>query len=285
MYGDNWIQELAKLESANEPCVMVTVLNERGSVPRGAGTKMLITADRLIATIGGGHLEHIATQVSRAMLEEKATEVKVDTFNLGARLGQCCGGMATLCFEPIGTRQRHLYLFGAGHVAKALVHVIATLDFDITWIDQREHEFPAHLPENIKQLVSDDPVGEVTFAHENSYFLVMTHNHQLDFDLTRAILDRGDSTYFGVIGSSTKRKKFDMRLRQRGYSDQQLAKMTSPIGIRHVPGKRPEEIAVSVAGELIAHYQQAEQSAPNNQGNTRSCETKPCITQQKQASI
>lgn len=283
MYSDNWIQELAKLESANEPCVMVTVLNERGSVPRGAGTKMLITADRLIATIGGGHLEHIATQVSRTMLEEKATEVKIDTFNLGARLGQCCGGMATLCFEPIGTRKRHLYLFGAGHVAKALVHVIATLDFEITWIDQRENEFPSQLPNSVEQLISDDPVGEVNFARENSYFLVMTHNHQLDFDLTRAILDRGDNAYFGVIGSSTKRKKFDMRLRQRGYSDNQLASMTSPIGISDIPGKRPEEIAISVAGELIAHYHQAELAETKTKEGRAQDDDLQHITQPKQA--
>ncbi|CCN49540.1 putative Xanthine dehydrogenase accessory protein XdhC [Vibrio nigripulchritudo MADA3029] len=258
MYNDNWIQELAKLEKANQACVMVTVLDERGSVPRGVGTKMLITEDRLIATIGGGHLEHLATQMARQMLEDKATDVNVETFNLGARLGQCCGGMATLCFEPIGTRKRHLYLFGAGHVAKALVNVVATLDFEITWIDQREHEFPSNTPANVEVLVSDDPVGEVNFAHENSYFLVMTHNHQLDFDLTRAILDREDSCYFGVIGSATKRKKFDMRLKQRGYKGSQLETMTSPIGLSDVPGKLPAEIAVSVAGELIAHYQAEE---------------------------
>ncbi|BCL73024.1 xanthine dehydrogenase accessory protein XdhC [Vibrio nigripulchritudo] len=258
MYNDNWIQELAKLEKANQACVMVTVLDERGSVPRGVGTKMLITEDRLIATIGGGHLEHLATQMARQMLEDKATDVNVETFNLGARLGQCCGGMATLCFEPIGTRKRHLYLFGAGHVAKALVNVVATLDFEITWIDQREHEFPSDTPANVEVLVSDDPVGEVNFVHENSYFLVMTHNHQLDFDLTRAILDREDSCYFGVIGSATKRKKFDMRLKQRGYKDSQLETMTSPIGLSDVPGKLPAEIAVSVAAELIAHYQAEE---------------------------
>lgn len=258
MYNDNWIQELAKLEKANQACVMVTVLDERGSVPRGVGTKMLITEDRLIATIGGGHLEHLATQMVRQMLEDKATDVNVETFNLGARLGQCCGGMATLCFEPIGTRKRHLYLFGAGHVAKALVNVVATLDFEITWIDQREHEFPSDTPANVEVLVSDDPVGEVNFVHENSYFLVMTHNHQLDFDLTRAILDREDSCYFGVIGSATKRKKFDMRLKQRGYKDSQLETMTSPIGLSDVPGKLPAEIAVSVAAELIAHYQAEE---------------------------
>ncbi|UJF19390.1 xanthine dehydrogenase accessory protein XdhC [Vibrio sp. SS-MA-C1-2] len=258
MQKDNWIHELAKLESQGEACVMVTVLEERGSVPRGAGTKMLVTEDRLIATIGGGHLEHIATRMAREILATNQDKMKVERFNLGARLGQCCGGMATLCFEPIGTNKRHLAIFGAGHVAKALVNVVATLPFEVTWIDQRAEMFSDPIPEGVKTVVTDDPIADVVDLPVNSYVLVMTHNHHLDFDLTRAILDRGDSVYFGVIGSETKRKKFDARLEQRGYSTTQLETMTCPIGMSTVTGKLPAEIAISVAGELIAHYQGVE---------------------------
>ena len=107
MFKDNWIHELAKLEENYEPCVMVTVLEDRGSVPRDAGTKMLVTRDRIIATIGGGHLEHVATKMAREMLIDSEKSLKVERFNLGARLGQCCGGMATLSFEPIGTQVIH----------------------------------------------------------------------------------------------------------------------------------------------------------------------------------
>ncbi len=89
----------------------------------------------------------------------------------------------------------------------------------------------------------------------NSYYLVMTHSHQLDFDLAKAILSRNDSAYFGMIGSLTKRKKFDYRLTERGYSQETVEQMICPIGINAVKGKHPAEIAVSVAGELIAHYQ------------------------------
>ncbi|MCG9562262.1 xanthine dehydrogenase accessory protein XdhC [Vibrio chagasii] len=255
MFKDNWIHELAKLEENYEPCVMVTVLEDRGSVPRDAGTKMLVTRDRIIATIGGGHLEHVATKMAREMLIASEKSLKVERFNLGARLGQCCGGMATLSFEPIGTQQNHLVLFGAGHVAKALLHIVATLPFRVTWIDEREEVFPDTLPHGVKKLVTDDPVGEVKHMPPNSYYLVMTHNHQLDFDLTKAIIDREDSRYFGMIGSLTKRKKFDFRLEQRGYSQEQIDTMICPIGISAVNGKHPAEIAVSVAGELIAHYQ------------------------------
>lgn len=255
MFKDNWIHELAQLEKNSEPCVMVTVLEDRGSVPRDAGTKMLVTRDRLIATIGGGHLEHVATKMAREMLIAGERSLKVERFNLGARLGQCCGGMATLSFEPIGTAQKHLVVFGAGHVAKALLHIVSTLPFRVTWIDERDDVFPEELPRNVTKLVTDDPVGEVRDLPPNSYYLVMTHNHQLDFDLARAIIDRDDSVYFGMIGSLTKRKKFDMRLAQRGYSDAQIDTMICPIGVSMVNGKHPAEIAVSVAGELIAHYQ------------------------------
>lgn len=255
MFKDNWIHELAKLEENHEPCVMVTVLEDRGSVPRDAGTKMLVTRDKIIATIGGGHLEHVASQMAREMLISGESALKVERFNLGARLGQCCGGMATLSFEPIGTAQKHLVLFGAGHVAKALLHIVSTLPFRVTWIDEREAQFPEVLPDGVKKLVSDDPVGEVKHMPPNSYYLVMTHNHQLDFDLSKAIIDRNDSAYFGMIGSLTKRKKFDFRLSQRGYTQEQINTMTCPIGIGAITGKHPAEIAVSVAGELISLYQ------------------------------
>lgn len=266
MFNDNWIHELAQLDERGEACVMVTVLADKGSVPRDAGTKMLVTRDNIIATIGGGHLEYMAVKMAREMLLIGDRHTKIEHFNLGARLGQCCGGMATLSFEPIGQHQYHLALFGAGHVAKALLHILATLPFRVTWIDERESEFPDELPAGVKKLHTDDPVAEVKDMPANSYYLVMTHNHQLDFELAKAILNRTDTAYFGMIGSLTKRKKFDYRLAERGYSKEAIERMTCPIGINAVKGKHPAEIAVSVAGELIAHYQgeTLEQKRPTN---------------------
>ncbi|RSD31298.1 xanthine dehydrogenase accessory protein XdhC [Vibrio pectenicida] len=255
MYNDNWVHELAQLEKQHQPCVIVTILETHGSVPRAAGTKMLITGDRLIATIGGGHLEHLATQIAREMLLSGEESPKLERFNLGARLGQCCGGMATLSFEPIRSNIKHLVIFGAGHVAQALLHIVSTLPFQITWIDQRDNIFPESIPTHVTKLVSDEPLYEVSSQPPGSYYLVMTHNHQLDFELAKAILDKGDSTYFGIIGSQSKRKRFDMRLAQRGYSQQQIDTVVCPIGLSGINGKHPAEIAVSIAGELIMHYQ------------------------------
>ncbi|MDD1779768.1 xanthine dehydrogenase accessory protein XdhC [Enterovibrio sp. ZSDZ35] len=255
MFKDNWIQALAEFEANGTPCVMVTVLEDKGSVPRGAGTKMLVTDNDIVATIGGGHLEHVAMKTAQDMLAQGEHEMKVERFNLGARLGQCCGGVVTLSFEPIGQQRHVLALFGAGHVAKALVHILATLPFKVIWIDERDDQFPVHIPDNVEMRVCDDPVGEVSTLPANSMYLVLTHNHQLDFDLSRAILKRGDSRYFGLIGSLSKRKRFDYRLKERGFNDDDINTMICPIGIEEVKGKHPAEIAVSVAGELIACYQ------------------------------
>ncbi len=270
MFKDNWIQALADYEQRGEPCVMVTVLEDRGSVPRDAGTKMLVTRDELVATIGGGHLEHLATDMARDMIASGDRRMKVEHFNLGARLGQCCGGMVTISLEPIFHQQHHLALFGAGHVAKALVHILATLPIRVTWVDERDGQFPDTLPPNVSKWVTDDPTGDVSDMPEGSMYLVMTHNHQLDFELSRAILLRGDSTYFGLIGSLSKRKRFDHKLRERGHSEADIHRMICPIGISEVTGKHPAEIAVSVAGEIIACYQGLEIASkrPNASGAT-----------------
>ncbi|WP_299017697.1 xanthine dehydrogenase accessory protein XdhC [uncultured Photobacterium sp.] len=266
MFSDNWIHELARLDEQGQACVIVTVLENKGSVPRNAGTKMLVTHDSIIATIGGGHLEYKAIQIAREMLQTGEHQLKVEQFNLSARLGQCCGGIATLSFEPIHRQEHHLALFGAGHVAKALLHIISTLPFRIIWVDPRHHLFPERLPAKTTKLVSDDPAEEVIHMPANSYYLVMTHNHQLDYEITRAIIKREDFTYFGLIGSANKRKRFIHRLSQQGYSQSVINRMSCPIGIREVKGKHPAEIAVSIAAQLIACYQSQPQYQPTEPG-------------------
>ncbi len=256
MFKDNWIQVLAELERKGEPCVLVTVVEHKGSTPRDSGTKMLVTEQGCYTTIGGGHLEYKALQLAREMLRQGDPQMKVERFSLGASLGQCCGGMATIMLEPVVRARHHLVLFGAGHVAKALVHILATLPFRITWIDEREAEFPAELPAGVTNIVSEDPVAEIDDQPAGSFYLVMTHNHQLDLELSARILKRGDARYFGVIGSRTKRKRFDYKLKERGFDEAALSRMICPIGLPEVTGKHPAEIAVSVAGELIAAYQQ-----------------------------
>jgi xanthine dehydrogenase accessory factor len=250
----SWISALADLQQQGEACVLVTIIEERGSTPRNAGSKMVVTAERIFETIGGGHLEYKAMELAREMLASRSQDTRLERFSLGASLGQCCGGATVLLFEPMGQPQAQIAVFGAGHVGRALVPLLASLPCKVRWIDSRENEFPEHIPAGVMRIVNDEVVDEVDNMPPGSYYIVMTHNHQLDLELTAAILRRSDFAYFGLIGSKTKRVKFEHRLRERGFADTLMARMRCPMGLAEVKGKLPVEIAVSIAGEVIASY-------------------------------
>src|ERR1700712_4473587 len=241
---NNWISALAELQTQGQACVLVTIIEERGSTPRNAGSKMGVSAERIFDTIGGGHLEYKAMEIARQMLESGSQQTRLERFSLGASLGQCCGGVNVLLFEPMGQPQAHIAVFGAGHVGRALVPLLASLPCRVRWIDSREAEFPTQMPEGVTQILSEDVIEEVDNLPAGSYCIVMTHNHQLDLELAAAILKRGDFSYFGLIGSKTKRVKFEHRLRDRGFEPAVLQRMRCPMGLTEVKGKLPIEIAV-----------------------------------------
>ncbi|MGH8435025.1 MAG: xanthine dehydrogenase accessory protein XdhC [Pseudomonas sp.] len=250
----SWISALADLQQQGQPCVLVTIIEERGSTPRNAGSKMVVTAERIFETIGGGHLEYKAMKIAREMLESRSQDTRLERFSLGASLGQCCGGATVLLFEPMGQPQAQIAVFGAGHVGRALVPLLASLPCKVRWIDSRESEFPAQLPAGVEKVINEEPVDEVENMPAGSYYIVMTHNHQLDLELTAEILKRNDFAYYGLIGSRTKRVKFEHRLRERGFQPDVVQRMRCPMGLPEVKGKLPIEIAVSIAGEVIATY-------------------------------
>ncbi|VXC61457.1 Molybdenum cofactor sulfurylase [Pseudomonas sp. 8Z] len=260
----SWINALAELQDTGEACVLVTIIEEKGSTPRNAGAKMVVTAEHLFETIGGGHLEYKAMQIARQMLAERSQQTRLERFALGASLGQCCGGATVLLFEPMGQAQAQIAVFGAGHVGRALVPLLAALPCRVRWIDSRAAEFPARIPAGVVRVLEEEPVDQVREMPAGSYYIVMTHDHQLDLQLTTAILDRSDFAYFGLIGSNTKRAKFEHRLRERGVAAESLARMRCPMGLPEVKGKLPMEIALSIAGEIVAHYNAhfGEQSEP-----------------------
>ena len=253
----SWISALADLQQQGQPCVLVTIIEERGSTPRNAGSKMLVTAERIFETIGGGHLEFKAMALAREMLHSRSQNTRLERISLGASLGQCCGGATVLLFEPMGQPQAQIAVFGAGHVGRALVPLLASLPCTVRWIDSRENEFPEQLPAGVEKVINDEVVDEVENMPAGSYFIVMTHNHQLDLELTAEILNRNDFAYYGLIGSQTKRVKFEHRLRDRGFDPAVVARMRCPMGLAEVKGKLPVEIAVSIAGEVIATYNAA----------------------------
>lgn len=258
-----WLALLADFEARGEPCVLITVADEQGSTPREAGTKMLVGREEQHLTIGGGHLEYRAVDIAREMLAAGTRQPRLERFSLAASLGQCCGGVTTLLFEPQLAQDVPVIVFGAGHVARALVPLLAGLPCAVRWVDSRPQEFPAVLPAGVEKIVADEPVDEIARMPAGAYYIVMTHNHPLDLELTDAILARGDHGYFGLIGSRTKWAKFRHRLAARGHGADRLATVRCPLGLPEVQGKLPLEIAIAVAGEVIAHYgsqaQQADQ--------------------------
>lgn len=257
MHTDDWIMVLAQLRERGEPCVLLTIVDKKGSLPRDNGSKMVVSAEKTWLTIGGGHLEFKCIAIAREMLAEKQFQPRCEQFNLGARLGQCCGGMTSVLFEPLLQCQPQIAVFGAGHVGQAVVNLLSTLPCHVFWVDERREQF-AHVPRGVTVCCMEDPTEQVRQMPPESYFVVMTHHHPRDFELCEAILRRSDYRYFGMIGSQTKRQRFDYRLEGKGFSRQQLATMRCPIGLADVTGKLPAEIAVAVAGEIIATYQQTD---------------------------
>lgn len=253
----SWISALAELAEANTPAVLATVVEAKGSTPREAGAKMVVTANSLHGTIGGGHLELKVLELARALLAEHAREPTkaavpvTHHFPLGPSLGQCCGGVAVVLLEPVLPAALHVALFGAGHVGQALVKLLADLPCCITWIDPRSDAFPALLPANVTTEIAESPEEEVEALPAGSHVLVMTHSHALDLRIIEAALRRKDFAYIGLIGSKTKRARFVKRLASRGLTAAETARLTCPIGIPGIAGKRPTEIAIAVAAQLL----------------------------------
>lgn len=257
-----WSEALARLQAQGLAHVLITIVATHGSVPRAIGSKMVISETGCFDTIGGGNLEYQAIAKAREMLksgqQHRANSQTIEEYPLAASLGQCCGGHVTLWFEQFASSGTTLQVFGAGHVGQALVPIMAQLPMQVQWIDNRVNAFPEEVPANIECIYHDEPDELLATAPLGSYVVILTHNHQLDLELCAAALRHPELGYIGVIGSKTKAKRFHYQLTQRGFSEAQLAALHCPMGLRDVGGKRPMEVAVSIAGELIHHYQQAE---------------------------
>lgn len=145
----------------------------------------------------------------------------------------------------------NVLVFGAGHVGKALVHILGTLPCRVTWVDEREDEFPTDIPANVIVEATDTPEAVIDQAPPGSCYLIMTHDHALDQRLCEQLLRRNDAAYFGLIGSMTKRRKFEHRFRARGIDPRHVARMVCPIGEPGITGKQPAVIAVAVAAQLL----------------------------------
>jgi xanthine dehydrogenase accessory factor len=328
---NEWIDELSDLAAAGESAVLVTVAGVRGSSPREIGAKMIVTSTETIGTIGGGQLEYQSARVAVEMLDDRDSALR--SFPLGSSMGQCCGGVVEILFEPvvdglpawlrdlralhgqrepavIATRisrsrpaklivtadeifaavgdqedfaakaQRllaenpvttrdvqefyepiiapdlNIAVFGAGHVGTAVVNALSNLDSNIRWIDSRAKMF-RHVPANVRAIDTPDPALEVAAMAADSFYLVMTHSHAMDFDICDRILRRRDARYCGLIGSLSKRRRFEKRYRQQGMSQALIDQLICPIGIDGISGKKPAEIALAAAAEILKVHEHA----------------------------
>jgi xanthine dehydrogenase accessory factor len=270
----DWQQAVSELRRQQTPAVLVSVDSIVGSTPREPGARMIVTGQRLYGTIGGGNLEFQACRIARNQLQQDADD-GLQRFPLGAGLGQCCGGLVNLMFERLGVdsdwddlaredEALELYLFGAGHVGTALVRSLSDLPIRINWIDTRDDMLPQQPPAGVNAICTDTPEAEIDTAAAGSYFVVMTHDHSLDQRLCEQILKRDDFAYFGLIGSLSKRRNFETRMRRRGIDARNFERMTCPIGIGGIASKQPAQIAISVAAEILQVYDRALKSTQHN---------------------
>lgn len=265
--------------AAGERAIVVEVTEALGSAPRERGTRMLVTRGETLGTIGGGRLELEAIATARSMLgvlpdampaaipDAAPVAPRSEHFALGPTLGQCCGGAVTLAYTrldadalqrwPEAAPLFQLQLYGAGHVGRAIATLLSTLDTSVDWIDEREDQFPpcttlaAPWPRHIRQVCVDAVEAEVRVAAPGAYYLVLTHDHELDLRITEAILRRGDFGFLGLIGSKTKRARFAHRFERRGVPAEAIRRMTCPIGVEGIAGKEPEVLALAAVAQLL----------------------------------
>jgi xanthine dehydrogenase accessory factor len=246
------------------PSILVEVTATKGSVPREAGTFMLVSATGIWGTIGGGNLEFGAIDAARGMLTtgKRAHAMRV---TLGPDSGQCCGGAVELALSPaddataaklkarLASEQSaypDVYLFGAGHVGKALAAALKPLPFRTVVIETRREELDG-IDDAIETRLAAMPESLVGEIRPGGAVVILTHDHALDFLIGAEALRRDDLAYVGMIGSKTKRGVFAHWLIREGLGADAIDRLVLPIGST-IRDKRPEVIAALVAAELLA---------------------------------
>lgn len=255
---------LATFLETHRSVIETRLVRVRGSSPREAGATMFVAADALFGTIGGGQLEYMAIDKARAMLRSGADAAEMDV-PLGPEIGQCCGGRVELSLRRMAEADRaqalaaethrlaalpHVYILGAGHVGRALAQLFQHLPVRSVLVDGRAPELEL-CDADVEKRLSVMAEANIRNAPPGSAFIVLTHDHALDFLLTAEALARRDAAYVGLIGSTTKRVKFE-RFCAEQTPPADATGLTCPIGAGGGPDKRPEIIAAFVVAEVMA---------------------------------
>jgi xanthine dehydrogenase accessory protein XdhC len=268
----DWLDALQELRAARVPAVIVTLALVRGHAPRNGGAKMVVSPGEVFGTVGGGNLEATAVDRARAMLGAGAGEPEVLTLTLSDKAVteygvQCCGGEVTMMLEPIRVTPS-IAVFGIGHVGLELARILARHEVDLHLIDSRREMLAAErigvpgetgvFADAVARVhLTQAPVPESALAGlpAGTHVLVMTHDHVEDLAVVdmslRMASGREGLASIGLIGSASKWARFRKKLGELGHTQNDLDRVTTPIGIPEVAGKQPAAIAVSVAARLL----------------------------------
>ncbi|NNF17315.1 MAG: xanthine dehydrogenase accessory protein XdhC [Gammaproteobacteria bacterium] len=251
-----WIDELTALQTAGIPAAMVTLCT-----PRARARKWVVTArncrtqDRHAGDVDRPELTDSEVDWTKGLPQHVLDAARCCLEpGAGARqFSAACdaGEKLTVLIEPVRRCDFEIAVFGAGHVGSACVTIFTQLEATVHWIDNRPDLMNGLKRDDLHTVEIDPPTSYVNQLAAGVYYLVMTHDHALDLELCAAILQRSDSSYCGLIGSGAKRRRFLKRLTAAGLLPEQLARLTCPIGIDLIGGKKPMEIAVAVAAELL----------------------------------
>src|SRR4030042_1175939 len=244
-------QELANIAVSGERAVLATVISSRGSVPRKAGTKMIIKGDgTLVGSIGGGNVEQAVQEKALAVMKSgEAQMMHLDLSGKGEEAWMSCGGQLDVFLEPILPGET-LYLFGAGHLSQSTAAVAKMLGLRVVVIDPRsEYNNNDRFPGADSLVVEDyDNAFSKLNVDDNSYIVIYTPGHVSDEQCLQFAVGTA-AKYIGMIGSKKKVKEVKERLRKKGVSQQQLDGIHAPIGLE-INAQTPEEIAISILAEI-----------------------------------
>lgn len=248
-----FFEALNDLVSAGAPFVAVTVVDTVGSTPQDRGSKMLVTsAGRVFGTVGGGKIEVRAVEEAQRLLgDPSASKTKFFQWSLNKDIGMTCGGMVRVYLEAFNVTRWNIVVFGAGHVAQALIDLLVKLDCRVTCIDPRP-EWLDKLPDSAKltKVRSEDMAREVAKISEGSFVVLMTMGHTTDKPILLEIMRTRTFPYVGVIGSRAKAKRLEQDIAEAGLPDEARQAFHCPVGLE-LGSDAPQEIAVSVAAQLL----------------------------------
>ena len=261
------LKKIIDAKNYKKEIIKAKLISTEGSVPRDAGTFMLITSKYLFGSIGGGQLEYSVIQKAKKFLNEKEIiNNEIINIPLGPSIGQCCGGYAQVKITKYDNglqslkneklkinKLDNLYIFGAGHVGQELSSKSVDLDFNVHLIDSRKEYLKIQNEKEIIPIFTTFPWMLIKNLPKKSYYIVLTHSHDYDFKIINEILNLNTFQFIGLIGSKTKRKRFCNRLVKLGHNQYLINIIECPIGLKNIASKKPGEIAISIIARLLEY--------------------------------